>query len=360
MKNFTVSLLVTTVCLICAACWGFARAGAGGAAAAAGTTAILAIMEVSLSFDNAVVNASVLKTWNRFWQNLFLSLGMLVAVFGMRLLFPLAIVAAAAHLDMADVWVMARHDPAHYAWYLSHHHAQVAAFGGAFLLLVFLNFVIDEDKQLHWLGPPERSLGALGKLGPVPVLIALLVVLGSMVLIDPSQQLAVLLAGIWGIAMYSAVDLLSELLEDVQPGAPSGGAGAGTLVRRGSIGALLYLEVLDASFSFDGVIGAFAISNDIVIIMLGLSIGAMFVRSLTIVLVRKGTLDQFVYLEHGAHYAIGILALIMFASMRYQISEMVTGLTGVAFIAVSLWSSIRYRRRAGGTGSLGTSAETMP
>jgi hypothetical protein len=103
--------------------------------------------------------------------------------------------------------------------------------------------------------------------------------------------------------------------------------------------------VLDASFSFDGVIGAFAITNDVVIIMLGLAIGAMFVRSLTVYLVERGTLDEFVFLEHGAHYAIGILALIMFASVKYEIAEWFTGLSGVAFIAVSLWSSIRYKRR---------------
>ena len=102
--------------------------------------------------------------------------------------------------------------------------------------------------------------------------------------------------------------------------------------------------MLDASFSFDGVIGAFAITKDIVIIMIGLGIGAMFVRSMTVFLVRKQTLDSYVYLEHGAHYAIGILAVIMLASMKYHIPEIVTGFVGVVFIAAALWSSLRYRR----------------
>jgi hypothetical protein len=119
------------------------------------------------------------------------------------------------------------------------------------------------------------------------------------------------------------------------------------MISRGSIGGFLYLEVLDASFSFDGVIGAFAITNDVVIIMLGLAIGAMFVRSMTVYLVDKGTLEEFVYLEHGAHYAIGILAVIMFASVKYEIAEWITGLSGVAFIAVSLWSSHRYKLKHG-------------
>jgi len=117
------------------------------------------------------------------------------------------------------------------------------------------------------------------------------------------------------------------------------------MVKRGGIGGFLYLEVLDASFSFDGVIGAFAITNDVVIIMLGLAIGAMFVRSMTVYLVDKGTLDEFVYLEHGAHYAIGILAAIMLASMKFHVPEVVTGLAGVSFIGASVWSSIRYRRQ---------------
>ena len=104
-------------------------------------------------------------------------------------------------------------------------------------------------------------------------------------------------------------------------------------------------SVTSSAFSFDGVIGAFAITTDVVIIMLGLAIGAMFVRSMTVYLVKKGTLDQFIYLEHGAHYAIGILAAIMLASMKYHVPEIFTGLIGVAFIAASVWSSVRYRRK---------------
>ena len=86
--------------------------------------------------------------------------------------------------------------------------------------------------------------------------------------------------------------------------------------------------------------------------MLGLAIGAMFVRSMTVYLVKKGTLDQFVYLEHGAHYAIGILAAIMLASMKFHVPEIFTGLIGVAFIAASVWSSIRYRRQQEATAAI--------
>jgi hypothetical protein len=116
-------------------------------------------------------------------------------------------------------------------------------------------------------------------------------------------------------------------------------------IKRGSLMSFIYLEILDASFSFDGVIGAFAITQDVVIIMLGLTIGAMFVRSLTVFLVRQGTLDEYVFLEHGAHYAIGALAGIMLVSMKHEIPEVVTGLVGALFIGLSVMSSIFYKRK---------------
>jgi hypothetical protein len=343
MKHFRVSFLVTFICLAASAWWGYAHGGWVTALSAVGVAAILGVMEVSLSFDNAVVNASVLKTWNEFWQKLFLGVGIIIAVFGMRLLFPLVIVAQAADLGLMEVWNLALSDPKQYSAHLTAHHAEVAAFGGMFLLLVFLNFLLDDSKETHWLGHMEEKLGALGKVSSISVMIALGTLMASLGLVGEAQKMVVLMAGLWGILIYVGVDTISSLLE--KDGAEEAeGASVGEMVKRGGIGAFLYLEVLDASFSFDGVIGAFAITTDVVIIMLGLAIGAMFVRSLTVYLVKQGTLDEFVFLEHGAHYAIGILALIMLASMKYHINEVFTGLIGVAFIGASLWSSIKHRR----------------
>jgi hypothetical protein len=339
MQHFRLSMLVAVALLALAGWWGFAHAGVAGLLRALWIAAVLSVLEVSLSFDNAVVNATVLRTWNLFWQRLFLTAGIVVAVFGMRLVFPLAIVSIATGLGLLDVWQMAVNTPAEYARHLTDKHAEVAVFGGAFLLLVFLNFLFDEDKELHWLGWLEAKVGQYGTEG-LAILLTLLAVFGAMHLMPAGRDLPVLVAGVVGVAVYVGVDWFSGLLEEEEHD-----PAIGQMISRGSIGGFLYLEVLDASFSFDGVIGAFAISNDVVIIMLGLAIGAMFVRSLTVYLVRQGTLDQYVYLEHGAHYAIGILALIMFLSVHYEIPEWFTGLSGVVFILVSLWSSVRYRRR---------------
>ena len=340
MKHFRVSFFVTFILLGLGAFWGYHLDGAAGAIQALFVVSILAVMEVSLSFDNAVVNASVLRTWNEFWQKLFLTVGIVIAVFGMRLVFPILIVSIATGFGLVDVMTMAINTPEEYSKHLTANHAQVAAFGGSFLLLVFLNFLFDQDKDLHWLGWIEEKLGQHGNEG-LSTLLAMLAVFGCMTLVPEVQKLSVLMAGIGGIAIYLAVGFLSNLLEEDEHDPV-----IGTAIKRGSIGGFLYLEVLDASFSFDGVIGAFAITSDVVIIMLGLAIGAMFVRSMTVFLVHKGTLEEFVYLEHGAHYAIGILALIMLASVKIHISEWFTGLSGAAFIGLSLWSSIRYKRQA--------------
>lgn len=342
MQHFKWSFVVTFVCLALAGWWGFEHGGWTAALTAVGIATILSIMEVSLSFDNAVVNASVLKTWDEFWQKLFLGVGIIIAVFGMRLVFPLVIVAVAADLGMAEVWNLALTNPKAFSGHLTAHHAEVAAFGGMFLLLVFLNFLLDDEKEMHWLGHFEEKLGALGKVSSIAVMIALGSLMFSMTLVEEGQKLIVLMAGLWGILVYVGVDMISSLLEKSEE---EEGSNVGEMVKRGGIGGFLYLEVLDASFSFDGVIGAFAITSDVVIIMLGLAIGAMFVRSMTVFLVRKGTLDEYVYLEHGAHYAIGILAVIMLASMKYHIPEIFTGLIGVAFIVASLWSSLRHRKQ---------------
>ena len=301
---------------------------------------ILGAMEVSLSFDNAVVNASVLKTWNAYWRKLFLTAGIVIAVFGMRLLFPLLIVATASGVGMVNASQMALHNPHAFSRILSGHHDQIAAFGGVFLLLVALNFLFDAGKELHWLGHAEKKLAALGRIGAIPMLAALLSVALLSWLVEEGRQLPVLLAGLWGMIVYVGVDAISDFLEkeEVDPA-------LGKVILQGGLGGFLYLEILDASFSFDGVIGAFAITHDVVIILLGLGMGAMFVRSMTVYLVEKGTLQAYVYLEHGAHYAIGMLALILFISIRLEVPELVAGLTGIAFILASLWSSIRHRNQ---------------
>ena len=314
---------------------------------------LLGVLEISLSFDNAVVNAKVLNRMHPVWQKIFLTIGILIAVFGMRLVLPIVLVSVTAGLGFGEVIDLALRDSEAYGRELEESEAAIYAFGGTFLLMIFLDFFFDEEREILWLRPVERALQKVGKLDQLSVLIALGGIYFMSRIAPEEETITVLLAGLAGLVTYLAVSGLDALFEESMEHREAAGeldnapkSGKMTMaVFKAGVFAFLYLEVLDASFSFDGVIGAFAISNQIVIIALGLGIGAFWIRSLTIYLVRAGTLSEYVYLEHGAHWAIGVLAAIMLVSVEYHINEVVTGLTGVGFILLALMSSIRERKR---------------
>jgi len=313
--------------------------------------AILSVLEISLSFDNAVINAKILERMSAFWQKIFLTIGILIAVFGMRLVFPLVLVAITAKLGPIEVFDMAVNQPDEYAHNLEAAHPAIAAFGGMFLFMLFLDFVF-EDRDLKWLRWLEAPLAKIGKLDQLSVVVALVsIVLAAELLAE--EPATVLIAGALGVLTYLLVNGLGALFEEAGEHTleEADGSGGPSQVAKATGKAafflFLYLEVLDASFSFDGVIGAFAVTKDIFLIMVGLGVGAMYIRSITVFLVRKGTLSEYVYLEHGAHWAIGALAVIMLVTIDpdLHVPEVVTGLIGVVFIVAAVASSLVRRRR---------------
>lgn len=295
-------------------------------------------MEISLSFDNAIINATVLKKMDPTWQKRFLTWGLLIAVFGMRFLFPILIVAIVAQLGFLEVIKMALFTPTVYSEHLHKAHISISAFGGTFLLLVFLSFLFHQGRTLHWLGIIEKKLNALGKLESMEVVMTLILLLLFTHWVKEPYQFQALNAGIIGIVVFMIMNSLTLWLEKSSTLAHSSAPQSG-LVN------FIYLEVLDASFSLDGVIGAFAITKDVIIITIGLAVGAFFVRSITILLVHKQSLEKYLYLEHGAHYAIGALAIIMLMSMIIPIPELITGLIGMAFIALAFLTSVRHNQK---------------
>jgi len=341
LKNFGGSIAFTLVCLALAAVYGwFQTASVPATLSVLWIVVMLSVLEVSLSFDNAVVNAVVLREMDEIWQRRFLTWGMVIAVFGMRIVFPLAIVAIAAGLGPMDALRISLTEPARYEAIVSSAHVGIAGFGGAFLAMVGLSFFFDDEKDVHWITGVERMLARFADIKAAEIAILLLALYGVSLLLPAAEALTFLGAGALGIVTFIAVEAIGTLLE-MQEAAQKA---AGQVVRSG-LGGFLYLNVLDASFSFDGVIGAFALSNNMVVIALGLSIGAMFVRSLTLMLVRNGTLAEYRYLEHGAFWAIVALAAIMLISAHVEIPETVTGLIGAILIGLSLWWSVRHNRR---------------
>ena len=337
-REFGFSIGLSVICLVLATFYGYNNGGVATAFSYFTIAVILGVMELSLSFDNAVVNASVLKNMSPVWQQRFLTWGILIAVFGMRFIFPIVIVAIVANLGFLEVVNMAFTDSARYAKALTSAHIPISAFGSTFLMLVFFKYLMDPDKDVHWLAPIEKRLAKIGRLDTIQVfLTGLFLVLAVQFLVHHEEQFSALLAGMIGILVYVFVDALGGLFNADDMAANAGKAG---------FASFLYLEVLDASFSLDGVIGAFAITRDVVVIAAGLCIGAAFVRSITLLLVKRNTLQAYRYLEHGAHYGIGALAFIMLLSTNHDIKipELVTGLIGVAFIVWSIFSTMQYNK----------------
>ena len=340
-KYFLGSYIVTILGVIFAYMWGeHVHSGIGFSCVF--IALVLAILEISLSFDNAVVNAMKLEKMSPKWRHRFITWGILIAVFGMRFLFPLLVVSVFSKLNLLKVLDMAFNDVNQYAHYLELSHAPIVTFGGSFLIMLFLSYFTNIEKKVHWLKPIEEKLQKLNKFGGICTLITMLILALLINKIPYYMQSKVMLSGISGIIVYLSIDGLAKWLENRQEKRAQACANA---VKCSGLVGFLYLELIDASFSLDGVLGAFALSNDILIITIGLFIGAMFVRSLTIMLVEKKTLDQYLYLEHGAHWAIGILAILMFVSTFHEVPEVVTGLLGLVFIISAFVSSIVYNKR---------------
>jgi len=340
LHHFRWAFIVTAIGLFLGAVVGWNSTGtASGTLSIFFICAVLAVLEISLSFDNAIVNANKLKTMSPKWQRRFLTWGILIAVFGMRIVFPLAIVAIAAKVGPWQALVLAVAQPGEYARIMQDAHLSIAAFGGTFLMMVGLCFFFDKEKDEHWVRWIETKMARAAGIRGFEIMLVLVLILGfSSLQANADAADAFFGAAIWGLLTFLGVEALGAMLDssqEVLEGAAKGG-----------VGAFLYLEVLDASFSFDGVIGAFALSQNLLVIAIGLGIGAMYVRSMTIMLVERGTLKQYCYLEHGAFYAIIVLSIIMFAQSVVHIPEVVTGLGGVAMIGLALWSSIRRNSAA--------------
>lgn len=302
---------------------------------------VLTLLETTFSADNAVVNSKVLVTMSPFWQKLFMTVGIFFAVFVVRFALPIGIVMATAHIGFGQTLDLALNNPEQYAHELHKTEPVINAFGGTFLLMIALSYFIDYQKKTHWLGFLERYLGKLGRFDNVTTFFMLLASITVFFTVDPAHHTTVLIASITAMALHIGLQLLSAAM-----GGHEKHVSVKKKVGLAAFAAFMYLEILDASFSLDGVIGAFALSNDVIIIMAGLGAGAVWVRAMTIHLVRSKALSKYIFLEHGAHWAIGFLGAVMMLKLYHiELPEWIVGSLGIVFIAAAIFWSKRNRKQ---------------
>lgn len=295
---------------------------------------ILAILETTLSFDNAVMNAKILERMSPLWQRRFLTWGIAIAVFGTRFVLPILIVSTALWMSPLYITKLAFTDAAEYGRLLQSVHGSIAAFGGIFLLMVSLKYFFNKGKKVHWIHSIEKHLVKWGRVEAIEIALAL-VLLTTLSFFTEFNQVQILIAGIVGLILFILMEGIS--------GSLSLEAEAGGVATAG-LTLFVYLNILDSAFSLDGVVGAFALTTNLLIIVVGLGIGAYFVRALTLYFVQEKTLTELTYLEHGAHWAVLGLSMAMLANLVIHVPEAITGLIGLCFVAFSYYSSVREKR----------------
>ena len=308
--------------------------------------AVLAILEVTFSFDNAVINSRILARMSPLWQKLFLTVGIFIAVFVVRFALPILIVQFATGLSFGDVVNLALNQPEKYGEELHHAAPVIDAFGGTFLLMIGISYFLDHDKVVHWLRPIERAMAQAGRIRFIKLIVMSLVALLLYLTVEPDLKHTVLLSSALGIFLQFGLHSMSVFFDKSIKKKNGGKSKIAHQVGWAAFASFMYLEVLDASFSFDGVIGAFAITTSVVLIVAGLGVGAFWVRSLTVYLMRAGTLAKYRYLEHGAHWAILALGIVMLVKLYHlELPEWLTGSLGLIFIATAVITSIIEKNR---------------
>lgn len=299
---------------------------------------ILVILEVTFSFDNAIVNSKILSGMSPFWQKLFLTVGIVFAVFIVRFLLPIFIVMISSGIGFLEVIHLAFNDSVKYGETLESAAPIINAFGGTFLIMIGISYFMDLGKEIHWLGRIEKWLSKFGEFESLKILIMLGVAMTLYFTVHDKYRTAILLASIIGTMLHIALDLLGKFTSSKQSTGKE-------LVGMAAFSSFIYLNILDASFSLDGVIGAFAISSNVFLIIAGLGAGALWVRSLTVYLVKTKTLGKYRYLEHGAHWAILALGVVMIVKL-YHVTppEWMVGSLGMIFIVTAVVSSVLSAR----------------
>lgn len=309
----------------------------------------LIVFEIVSSIDNAVVNADVLSTMkSKRAKRFFLTWGILFAVFVVRGLLPSVIVFLAD--PSIGIWgsfaAMWNSDPAVTAAVEAATPTIMMA-GGMFLLLLWLHWLFMEDKRFGL--PLERHVQVYGAVWFYAVaallLVGVLVWLNELALENP-MHLA--LAAAVGFSVFFITQGFKENAEKIEQKIIASGKESAM----SDWAKVAFLEVIDTAFSIDGVVGAFAFTTVVPLILIGNGIGAIVVRQLTVSNVDR--IRSYVYLKNGAMYSIGFLGTVMIlegfgAHLPTWLSPAIT----LLLVGYFFWRSVAENRSSGNSASCG-------
>jgi hypothetical protein len=289
----------------------------------------LLVFEIVSSIDNAIVNAHVLKTIPEQYRRLFVLWGFLFGVVGVRGLLPFTIVwLANTQLSLFQAIHLTLSDPDLMAKSVEQSKALLLVGGGMYLVMVFLAWLFLEEKKYaflveHFIHRQSVWFYAVS-MGLITAVTYFAITRGHHPLMPLATQV--------GVTAFFVAEGFRRNAEQAEESLHGPNLSA--------LSKLLYLEVLDASFSIDGVVGAFAFTMNVILILIGNGVGAIVVRAGTVL----GTdfVQKFAYLKNGAMYSIGMLGGLMVLEafgkeMPFWFAPMNTSMLLVLF----LWLSYR-------------------
>ena len=288
----------------------------------------LGVTETSMSMDNSIVNAPLVRDLTPFWKKNYLLFGMPVAVIGMRFCIPVVFVGLASGLGFYGALHLAFSDPTAYSEHLSNSKFLIVGFGSTFLALLGSDFFFDAEKETHWVFL-EKYFSKLGNIPGIKYMVSGVIALvgGFLVSTDIGMYVKYELAALIGIVSFIFIKAIGHFAEKLNR------PGIGGLVK------FIQIEIIDASFSFDGVISAFAITSDIIQIAIGLGIGAVWVRTFTKMMSESKEFAELPYLGSGAFWNVTALIPLMIIGVRYDVPEWIPGLAAVLIIGKSYYDS---------------------
>ncbi len=288
----------------------------------------LIVFEVVNSVDNAIVNASVLKTMGKLWRKRFLLIGILTSVFLVRFLLPLVIVwISVPTISGPDLFLAFTGQSEVAANAIELQKPLILMFGAVFLLFLYFHWLFLEKKEPLYI---ERFIKEKHGVWFFAFAALFLVVVMYLARSNPM----VMLAAAIGSATFFIVYGLRQTAEANERRLVEGSSGLSDFSK------FVYLEVLDTTFSFDGVIGAFAFTINLLLIFIGIGIGALVVRELTVKSIES--IAKYKYLKNGALTSIGFLGLFMLIeSFNIDLPSYVPILITFIVIGSALYMSLR-------------------
>lgn len=287
----------------------------------------LSVFEVITSIDNAVINADVLSTMSQRARRWFLVYGFFFAVFIVRGLLPLLIIwLANPQLGfMGSLTATFSNDP-HVAESIEQSAPLLLLGGGVFLIFLFFNWLFLEPKNYGLKG--ERFIHNQGAWFFAIVSVLLSVIVWFALQVHPMLAFSAVV----GSTAFFIIHGFQQFAEAQEKKLMSGGMS--------DLSKIAYLEVLDSTFSIDGVIGAFAFTFSVPLILLGNGLGAIVLRKLTVSNIDR--IKKYKYLKNGAMYSILFLGSIMILdSFGYHIPHWLSPLITFGSVGFFFFKSRR-------------------